>query len=89
MKNEKSIVIIALNTRLSIACYIIRADQETIQVSHLVLLLDKDVASTFTFIKFLSVKLGFTEMQITNLTGSADCMFYIHSKDENVSKKEM
>jgi len=28
-------------------------------------------------------------MQITTLTGSADCLFYIHSKDENVSKKEM
>lgn len=27
-------------------------------------------------------------MQITNLTGSADCIFYIHSKDENVSKKD-
>lgn len=51
--------------------------------------LDKHVACMFTFIKFLSVKLGFIEMQITTLTGSADCMFYIHSEDENVSKKEM
>lgn len=49
-KDKKSIVIIALNTRRSIACYRIRIDQETIQVSHLGLLLDKHVACMFTFI---------------------------------------